>query len=312
MTIFLYDTMQDMKIPRQSFDEARERREQRGDEWQLGAAITSLFSVPLSERRKYQPIGEVQRGAEDTQDCASRDKVNDCEAQMNFAYRNGLLHPDTRRFFDENGYVVIKNGIPYIECSDAYIGIKSGTTRTGNSLKAPAHAVYQWGLVPKSLLPLEEWMTWDDYHSPSRITKEIEDLGLECKMRLPINYEQVQRDEFESTIKHSEICTAGYAWPFPNENGVYPRSPNNFNHAFKLMEPAWYAQDNYLDSHDNDYIKHLAEDYRFFDWGYQMCFTGQYTDIDVLKKMGIFDKLMEVLKALRAYLAKIGKAIRGV
>lgn len=294
-----------------SFDEARERQEQKGDEWKLGAAQVSLFTVPLSQRKAYQPIGEVQRGAEDTMDCASRDKVNDCETQLNYAYRNNLLIPDTKRFLDENGYVVLRNGVPYIECSDAYIAIKSKTTRQGNSLKAPAHAVYEWGLVPKKLLPLEPGMTWNQYHDPKRITKAIENLGLESKARLPINYEQVMLAQFPEAITKSEICGALYAWPFPDGDGVYQRVPHQFNHAVKIMEPSWLVQDNYLDSHDGDYIKNLAPNYRFFDWGYQMCFTAQVSDADILKSSGLLDQLLKLLLELEKYLTRLGGRLAG-
>lgn len=290
---------------RNHFDEARERREQDGTEYKFGAVQVSLFNVPVAERDKYQPIGEVQRGRDDTQDCASRDKVNILETKLNYAYRNNLLHPFIKSFFDENGYTVWRNGVPYIECSDAYIGIKSGTTRQGNSLKAPAQAVHQWGLIPKKMLPLEEWMTWEDYHAKTRITKEMEALGKQFLKYLPISYEQVPLTRFEQALLDGELSGALYAWPFPDENGIYQRSPNNFNHAIKIMYEKWYIQDNYLDSHDSDFIKHLAPDYRFFDWGYQMHITGQNAEIS-MEELNLLQKLLQQLYDLLVAMQKAG------
>lgn len=291
------------KLPRPNFDEARERREQDGSELKVGAITRSLFAIPVGERRKYQPIGEIQGSSiADMVDCASRDKVNDAEAQLNYAYRNNLLTQETKDFFDSKGYTVWKDSVPYIECADAYIAIKSKTTKQGNSLKAPAQAVHEWGLVPKKLLPLESWMAWEDYHNPARITKEIEAIGLEFIKRLPITYQQVYNYQFEDEITKAEICTAGYGWPDPI-NGVYPKTNFAFNHAFKLMEPKYFAQDNYLDSFDGDYVKQLDPGYRFFDWGYQMAFTAQNSLKDTTKPSLLNETI--TWEAIRVTLNKI-------
>lgn len=95
---------------RPTFDEARERREQDGTEYQLGAILTSLFDVPHHERKNYRPIGETQRGVEDTQDCATRDYINDLETQHNYAYRNRFFIPEVKKFLDDIADLIADGG----------------------------------------------------------------------------------------------------------------------------------------------------------------------------------------------------------
>lgn len=282
---------------RPTFDEARERREQDGTEYQLGAILTSLFDVPHHERKNYRPIGETQRGVEDTQDCATRDYINDLETQHNYAYRNRFFIPEVKKFLDDNGYVVWRNGVPYVEYADAFIAIKSGTTKQGNSLKAPAQAIHEHGLVPKKLMPLEPHMTWEDYHNPKRITKQIEDLGKQHKAMLPTAYEQVPNEAFRTEIKKYHINTGVYAWPFPNSQGIYERVPNNFNHAILIETEngTWDIQDNYLDNHDQDYIKRLASNYRFYDYGYRIATVAQKS---YQQQVDLYTRLVEVLNKI--------------
>lgn len=282
---------------RPTFDEARERREQDGTEYQLGAILTSLFDVPHHERKNYRPIGETQRGVEDTQDCATRDYINDLETQHNYAYRNRFFIPEVKKFLDDNGYIVWRDGVPYVEYADAFIAIKSGTTKQGNSLKAPAQAIHEHGLVPKKLMPLEPNMMWEDYHNPKRITKHIEDLGKQHKAMLPTAYEQVPNEAFRTEIKKYHINTGVYAWPFPNSEGIYERVPHNFNHAILIESEnvTWDIQDNYLDTHDQDYIKRLASNYRFFDYGYRIATVAQKS---YQAQVDLYTRLVEVLKKI--------------
>lgn len=103
--------------------------------------------------------------------------------------------------------------------NDAFIEILSGTTPTGNSLKAPIDAIYRYGVIPARFLPLEDGMTWEQYNNPARITQNMRDLGAEFKRRIGINYEQIPSSQFLAALEEDFLSVAGHGWPAP-VNGV--------------------------------------------------------------------------------------------
>src|SRR3990167_1155218 len=125
-----------------------EENAQADENWTLGNAgeLSDIAIIPEEEREKYLPVGEVQRGAEDMMDCASRSVCNILETKFNWLLRNKELSFGNEQWLRENGYVQYNS----VEFSDAFVAILSGTTRQGNSLKAPLDAVRKNGLIPKS------------------------------------------------------------------------------------------------------------------------------------------------------------------
>jgi hypothetical protein len=240
----------------------KELLEQSEKDWVFGSDIkaTCLVSLKEEDRITYLPKGEIQRAREDMQDCVTRAFLNIIETKLNYLWKKGMLD----NWFYENGYIT-PNGI---ELSDAFIAILSGTTRQGNSFKAVADAIRKNGLIPKKLLPLESWMLFDDYHNPNRITTQMRTLGLQFLNKLAINYEQVPKDQISEALKDDMVVVAGYAWG-DYVNGVYQKSTRELNHSFMNMKNKYSIFDNYLDF-DNDFIKQLAGDYIFFDWGYRI------------------------------------------
>jgi len=253
-------------------DTKREEQEQDGTEYILGAEspvciAADLDKLPFEEIKKYLPAGEVQRSdIEDMQDCASRSPINILETKFKYLLDNHLVSEEDFNWLYKNGYIQTEQykDVFFIEFSDAFVAINSGTTRRGNSMKAPIHAVHKKGLVPKSKLPLEKWMTWEDYHNPSRITKELEDLGMEFLRRFLINYYK----GYDLNVKEM-LCVGGYAWP-QIVGGVYVRTDSPPNHAYVRVKPAHMIFDNYIDSVDGDFIKKLAPDYKFMPYGYRL------------------------------------------
>ena len=240
--------------------EIAERSEQ---DWIFGADIKAkcLVFIPEGERRVYLPKGEVQRGKDDVMDCVTRAFINLIETKLNWLWRKDLLDP----WFVEKGYVTARG----VEISDAFIAILSGTTKQGNSFKAVAEAMKDNGLIPKSMLPLESWMSFEDYHNPKRITAEMKVLGLQFLNKLAINYEQVPKEHLSEALKDDMVVVALYAWG-KTINGVYQKTTEPFNHSVLNWENKYKIFDNYIDVVDGDFIKELAEDYIFFDWGYRV------------------------------------------
>lgn len=249
-------------------DLKKERADAKEEDWQyLGASrsVPCIAQIPTFKRYKYLPDGEVQRGKEDMMDCATRSVLNILETKFNFLSKeNKLKH---KAWLQKNGYY---NKDGEIEFSDAFIAILSDTTRQGNSLIAPIRAVRKYGLIPKHLLPLVKSMTWEEYHNPDRITDKMVDLGAEFSRRFEINYEKVYEEKYKELLEGDLLDVGGFAWTEP-KNGEYPKSPYSANHAFILFDlPTFCAFDNYIDQVDGDYIKKLAPDYDFLDYGYRI------------------------------------------
>jgi len=272
-----------------SFNLKKQRAEESDTDWRYGSqSPSSLYEIPLAERENYLPMGEVQRGSSDFNDCASRGPVNYLAAEFTYGYKNGLMKPESKRWLKANGYV--QNG--KVDFSDRYIAIKSGTTTGGNSLKAPLESVRAHGLIPKPMLPAEKWMNFAAYIDPASITKEMEELGAEFSRRFQINYEQVSDDSFATALEKSCLDVAVYAWPFP-EDGEYKRDDRPFNHVVLLYGlPAFYAFDNYLDGgKPGDFTKKLASDYAFFDYGYRIYVSAEVTPEERAVTVSVFNIL---------------------
>lgn len=242
-----------------------ERAAQDGSEWQFGAIETDLALVPKHLRLRYAPEGVLQYNRNfDTNGCASRDKLNGLEAKLNYFYDNGM-HPAIKNWCDDKGYR--KEG--KFVLSDAFIEILSGTTPTGNSMKAPVDAIYRYGVIPASYLSFTDTMTRDEYFNPDRITAEMIRLGKEFIKRIQINYEKVMGSDFLSVLEEDYTFMAGHGWPDPVK-GVYPRVEGTFNHAFMGMTPEIDILDNY-----HPFNKQIAKNYNLFEWGYSLSITGQ-------------------------------------
>lgn len=246
-------------------DLKREKEEVAETDWVFGSTSPwCLAMIAEDKREQYLPAGEKQRGKDDFMDCASRSPINILETKFNYLLNRSLMSKENRTWLAENGYVT-ESGV---EFSDRFIAINSKTTRQGNSLKAPLEAIRKHGLIPKHKLPALSTMLWSDYHNETKITKQMRELGQEFRKRFVINYERVYEPEFSTLLGHDMLDVAGYGWPKP-VNGTYPRVNYKPNHAFMAIKNAFFVFDNYLDT-DNDWIKHLARDYNFLDYGYRI------------------------------------------
>ena len=269
------------------FDIEKEESEQSEKDWIFGTTGLTCIAenIPEQERGNYLPEGEVQRGKEDMMDCATRGLLNILATKFNWLLKNQKLTFEDEYWFRAAGY--IDNGIDF---SDAFIAILSNTTRQGNSMRAPLDAIRKNGLIPKRMLPLESWMTWENYHNPERITYEMKDLGQEFLKRFSINYEKVYEEDFKNLIKKDLLNVAGYAWPDP-VNGEYPRVIRDPNHVFVAYKsPLYFIFDNYLDPVDGDFTKKLASNYDFMGYGYRLLINKQVQKKSILTLIRNFIK----------------------
>ena len=131
-------------------------------------------------------------------------------------------------------------------------------------------------------------MPWEVYMNPARVTKAHTDLGAEFLRRLPINYEKVPFLQFAQATTEDSLVVALKAWSIP-VNGVYPKIEGAFNHVVDRIT----NEIDIFDSYD-PFLKQLAKDYTFFEWGYSISIPMQnpYPDetialFDVLKKYGL-------------------------
>ena len=232
-----------------------------------GVSPISIFVIPKDLREKYLSKGERQNIGEEKMDCVSRAVCNNEENELNYAYDNNLLTDENRDFLETNGYIQDKR----VVLSDVWVGLGSGTTKEGNSLKAPIDFARKNGMLPKKLLPQLE--SWDDNYNPARITEEMKRLANEFKERFPIGYEQVS--ELQFSMNDDGMVVALYAWT-PPVNGVYQRNDFDPNHSvYKFTKIVNHKiEDNYEENPD-DFIKELAPDFNFMDYGYRLYFISQ-------------------------------------
>lgn len=283
----------------------KEALDRDGTEWTFGASSpTCIAEIPLFERAKYLPMGELQNIGEEKFDCVSRGFLNILETKLNYLIANNKISVANYNWLIGNGYILPSKTV---ELSDAFIAIKSGTTRNGNSMKAPLDTIRKCGVIPKALLP--QLSGFDENYDTKRITEKMEALGLEFIRRFQINYEQVYMPAFEELLKKDLLNVAGYAWTIP-VNGVYPASSYPFNHDFILFSlPRWQAFDNYIDTYDGDYIKTLASDYQFMNYGYRIIIAKENQVDNSTTVSEIFETIKAVINSIAVALGLISKKI---
>lgn len=288
-------------------DIEKEKREQSKKDWhykdkKFGAVfLQDMAYIPAEDRFKYLPQGELQYGKEDFMDCATRGVLNIIETKLNYLYQTNQL-PEPQWWLD-NGYITEKG----FELADRFNAYLSGTTRFGNSIKAPLDSVRKDGIVPKKLLPANSQMTFNDYYKKTDITDNLISLGQHSIKLLSFNYEKVFNDHFSTFDDLLDV--AGAAWPSPI-NGVYPKMQGEPNHVWVNIKPQYDVFDNYIDSSDGDFIKRLAPDYVFYDYGYRIVvFTSPQ-----VKYLNILQAMVKLLNdILNSKLVKgVGEVLAGL
>lgn len=269
-------------------------------DWQFGGFSTlGIGDIPSYARENYLPMGEVQQGKEDMMDCASRGPLNILEAKFTYAYSKKLFKAENMQWLKAKGYVSRDGKITF---SDAFVAINSGTTPKGNSLKAPLEAIRKQGLVPKNMLPLESWMTFNDFHNPNRITPTLKALGEEFKNRFQINYEQVAHIHFKELLKDDLFIVGVHAWPQPTAK-EYPKTDAPFNHVVAMIRPEYYIFDNYEET-KGDFIKKLAPDFSFWPDGYRIFISKDLDTKEIEQLISLWQGVVNLYKKMIDFLVK--------
>ena len=273
-----------------------ELKQQSDKDWIFGATSpVCIAEIPPVERDNCLPKGEVQQGVGDMSDCTVRSVINMLETKLNWLVKNNKLSVITIKFLKDKGFI---NNKGEVEISDAFTSIKSGTTPQGNSMKAPFESVRIDGICPKKLLPLEKWMTFDDFHKPERITEEIEKIAKDSLRYLGFNYEKVWNSRIGEMLNRDIIGLGGFAWPEPI-NGEYPRTEEEPNHAFMgIRNPRTFIFDNYIDPCDGDFIKKLASDYKFTNYGYRIIISEKtFTPEEIRQeKLTLIKQMLDIIQ----------------
>lgn len=248
----------------------------RPDQWIFGGYTGLIENINLATLNwiPFYSRGVLQIGKYfDTMACVSFSGVRICEAIFNYQIAHGMISAKNIQWLKDKGYFDADGKVNF---SERYIAKLSGTTRKGNSGYNVAEAIKNYGLIPNSLWPFptdqyQPVFDWDDYYSD--IAQNLFDLGQEFKTRFGFNYEvfSINTESLKDALRHSPVQVYGHAWNKPI-NGVYKRTDDPINHAFGNACPEWYGQDQYLDT-DNDFIKQLAPDFKFYPWGYKYLFT---------------------------------------
>ncbi len=296
-------------------DLTKEYQDQRDTDHIFGAlSLKCLTDLSQADRETFLPRGELQYGTEDFMSCASISPLNILEMKFTWLLRKKKISPHNELWLREKGYITNEERV---EFSDRFTAINSGTTRSGNSFKAPLESIRNHGLIPKSMLPASKTMSFDDYHNKSAITSEMRAIGRAFAIRFTINYDRVFAAQVPAALQDDAANVGVHAWPQP-QNGIYPKTDLSFNHAVMLFKPQYFAFDNYLDENrEGDFIKELAPNYRFYDHGYRVMVTKQATEDEIRSTVSLLTLLIQAIQSFIArtitpVIGRLGTAYRYV
>ena len=94
------------KIQNHGFNIQKEIAEQSTQDWVFGVGEQIRGLAENIDFIKYLPVGEVQKGVEDTMDCTTRSLVNILETKFTYLYHNKLLSKENLKWLEDKGYVV--------------------------------------------------------------------------------------------------------------------------------------------------------------------------------------------------------------
>jgi len=227
---------------------------QDGD-WRAGAVSGIVYQIQNEngDWRPYLPSPEKQNSVNfDSFNCTSYAGLNAVEMQINKLLADGKISKRIiEGYLDSNGKF---NG------ADRFSAIISGNTKQGNYMVNVPEGFRKVGILPESLLPHEDNLTWEEYHTDPKLSlhKEIASIFLNY---FSVAYEWVPTDR-ESLKKHLKQAPIVLLTPlckgFFTDTPVKTCSLSVPSHATVLT--CIGAYNNIYDSYAN-YARQLSYDY---------------------------------------------------
>lgn len=180
------------------------------------------------------------------------------------------------------------------------LGIRAGTYPPGNDPHVVAEAMRKNGLIPDSMLPIEDAKTVDEYYSypTDKKRRECDGACIVNRRNFRIGHEWVFKGDvsiadqtkfMKEALKYSPLGVAVYAWY--EENGVYIRKGDDVHWC---MIYGYYENGDWkcFDSYDYS-TKRLSKDFGF-------SYVKRYHVERVLGKVeeSVWKKLVKLLKDL--------------
>lgn len=245
------------------------------EEFVAGAANELTFDYEVNTWIDYLVRGERQRrGRLETMACVTFSALSDIETHFNYQKMHNMITVENWTWLQEKGY--IENG--ELNLSDRFTAKMSGTRKEGNTGSAVAYSMYKHGVVPESVWPYTDGLSWDEFYA--EIHEDVKALGLEWVERFTINYQRVHHFDWDRLRKHSPLQIYVHAWGKEIVDDVYQKTTAGINHA--IMD---YHKDEvrYIFDTYDPFIKKLALDYMHYAWGYVYKLTQNKTAMKLLR-----------------------------
>lgn len=189
--------------------------------------------------------------------------------------------------------------------SDRFLGIMAGTKPPGNDPTTVAKAARHNGIIPETLLPFGNVITWQEYYSFKDSNEDTcKAKGQEFLQKWFIGYENVPLnvDKMREALKYSPLQISVCAW-YEDDKGQYysPEGMDN-NHAtvcYKIDDKGqYYVFDSY-----EPYLKILTT-------GYNIQFCKRYNvglvQENLKLQVSLLTRLLELLKLYVSKFFQVG------
>lgn len=158
------------------------------DAWIAGASTSKIeYSDKKVKWKDFSSRAELQKRPFETWSCVTFSALDCLETIGNYRTVNKLFSEEQVKWLKDKGYT---DDDGYLNFSDRFISIMSGTSRNGNSLDTVAETIRSKGLIPEKMLP---WGgdTVDEYWDKNVITQAMLDLGKEFLTRFTIQHDWI-------------------------------------------------------------------------------------------------------------------------
>jgi len=225
--------------------------------------IDYFVRVPSNNWTPWLPKEEKQKKKqrEDTKSCVTFSGLNCIETQLNWMIDRGIIEIEAMNFLYQNGYIVDGK----VNFSDRYNAILSGTTDKGNYLTKVAKSFRRDGLIPESMLPYPEGITFEEYHG-AEITDEMKEMGKKFLEHFAVQYEWVKFPQskdgnIKENMRQAPLWIAAGVCPGWSTKDIIPACNRSSGHATMLFN---VADEQYYEDFDhyNPFKKKLAIDYK--------------------------------------------------